>query len=100
RVRGSISTKRLRKRPNRLPHLLHKQLRCVLNNTIRKPQHRVAQALEMRVPARVPSGLARLRVHAAIQFHDQPPLRAVEIDNVRTERVLAAEFEALELDAP
>ncbi len=34
-------------------------------------------------------------MHASIQFHDQAPLRAVEVDNVLTERVLAAELEAL-----
>ena len=39
-------------------------------------------------------------MHAAVQFHNQASLGAVEVDNVWTQRVLPAEFEALELNAP
>jgi hypothetical protein len=36
----------------------------------------------------------------AIQFYHQAPLRAVEVHDIRTQRVLAAELEPLELHAP
>ena len=77
-----------------------KQLRRLLNHALRKPQDRVPQALKISVPPAVPASLARLSMHASVELDNQAPLRAVEIDNVRTQRLLPAEFEALELNAP
>jgi hypothetical protein len=39
-------------------------------------------------------------VDATIQFHNQAPLGAAEINNVPTHGVLAAEFKALEPEGP
>jgi hypothetical protein len=50
----------------------------------------------MRVAHRVASGLPRLPVHAAVQFDDEAPLRAAEINDVLTNRVLAAKLESLQ----
>ncbi len=54
----------------------------------------------MCVSVQIPLGLARLPVHTAIQFHDQPPLRAVKIDDVLTDRCLPTKLEALESESP
>jgi hypothetical protein len=39
-------------------------------------------------------------VDAAIQFHNQTPLAAAEINNVPAHSVLAAEFKAIESESP
>ena len=54
----------------------------------------------MSVPAQIPFGLARLPVHAAVQFHDESPLRAIKIDDVLIDRGLPPELETLESQGP
>jgi hypothetical protein len=39
-------------------------------------------------------------VDASVQFHNQPPLGAAEINNVLTHGVLAAKLEAVQSESP
>jgi len=50
--------------------------------------------------ARVTPRLARLGMDTAVKFYNQAPLRAAEINNVRTHRVLAAEFKTFKSEGP
>ena len=88
------------KRPRHPQHLVHEQLRRLENYTVGKSQHGVSHVLKMCVPARVLLGLAWLPVDTTVQFHDQAPLRTAKIGNVLTNRVLPAELEALQSEAP
>ena len=54
----------------------------------------------MSVPAQILLGLARLPMHAAVQFHNESPLRAIKIDDVLIDRDLPPELEAPESESP
>jgi hypothetical protein len=55
---------------------------------------------EFCVAARVALDLAWLSVDAAVQFHNQTPLGAAEINNVPTHGVLTAKLEAVKSESP
>jgi hypothetical protein len=82
--------------PCNAQHLLYEQLRRRENHPVRKSRHRVSHPREMRVAHRVAFGLARLPVHAAVQFDDEAPLGAAKINDVLAQGVLPAKLESLQ----
>ena len=60
---------------------------------IPKPQHFVAPRFQKLCPLFIPLAILRLAVLASVEFDNKSGLAAEEIGDVRSDRLLSAEFE-------
>jgi len=72
-------------------NLLGDNVRVLQHVVIPKPQYADSHRIESQGPSLVVLGLNLIRMLPAVEFHGQPTRRAIEVQNIPTDWMLAAE---------